>query len=118
MQTKRDRVKRRRRMRKRFDRQFEAIAKLHPRLRMAIGVLRANGWKLVRIPVAVSLTLGGLAWFLPLLGLWMLPAGLLLLAVDLPFMRKPVSAMMIRARRRLSIWARWWRGGSAALPPA
>jgi hypothetical protein len=117
MRDKRERVLRRRRVRKRFDRQFEAIAKLHPKLRLVIGVLRANGWKLVRIPAAVLLTLGGLAWFLPLLGLWMLPAGLLLLAVDLPFMRKPVSAMMIRARRRLSVWMRYWRG-RAAVPPA
>lgn len=111
---KRERVRRRQRIRARFDRQFEAIARLHPRLRGLVKVLRADGFRLVRIPVAVLLTLGGLAWFLPLLGLWMLPFGLLLLAVDLPFMRAPVSAWMIRGRRRIAIWMRLWRARKAA----
>ena len=109
MAQRQERRRRRRRARQRFDRQFEAIARLHPRLRWLVRVLRARGWMLLRLPVAVLLTLGGLAWFLPLLGLWMLPFGLMLLAVDLPYMRGPVSALMIRGRRRLSIWARWWR---------
>jgi hypothetical protein len=33
------------------------------------------------------LILGGLLFFLPILGIWMLPLGLLLLAEDLPVLR-------------------------------
>jgi hypothetical protein len=43
--------------------------------------------------------LGGLFWFLPVLGLWMLPLGLLVLSIDIPAVR--------RLRRRIEIW--WGR---------
>lgn len=58
------------------------------------------GWALVRVPVGVFFILGGLLAILPIFGLWMIPVGLLLLAVDVPLLRRPVSAAMIRLRRR------------------
>jgi purine-cytosine permease-like protein len=62
-----------------------------------------NRW--LRIVVGVLLIIGGLLGFLPVLGYWMLPLGLALLAVDWPVAR--------RAYRRLSVgWGRvtqWWR---------
>ena len=67
-------------------------------------MLRRDSWRLVRVPLAVIFSLGGLFWFLPILGLWMLPFGLLLLAVDLPILRSPISALMIRTRRRIGRW--------------
>ena len=45
----------------------------------------------IRIPVAVLSIVGGVFSFLPVLGLWMLPLELLLLAHDVPFLRKPVG---------------------------
>ena len=102
------------RRKQRFERQFEALARLHPKLRQMIRVLRDNRLRWVRLPLAIIMVLGGLVSFLPLLGLWMLPFGLLLLAVDLPFMRGPVSAGMIRARRRLAVWSARWRAWRAA----
>jgi hypothetical protein len=36
----------------------------------------------------------------------MLPVGLMLLAVDLPLLRAPLSNAMIRTRRRYDIWRR------------
>ena len=52
-----------------------------------------------RIRLGVLLCIGGLLWFLPILGLWMLPLGLLILSVDIPAIR--------RFRRRLEIlWVR------------
>jgi hypothetical protein len=41
--------------------------------------------------VAVLSIVGGVFSFLPMLGLWILPLGLLLLAHDVPFLRKPVG---------------------------
>jgi hypothetical protein len=71
--------------------------------------LRRDSWFPVRFPLAVLLTLGGCLWFLPILGLWMLPAGLLLLAVDLPTLRGPISVLLIRGRRAVKRWLRRWR---------
>lgn len=45
----------------------------------------------VRVPAGVALTAGGVLSFLPGLGIWMLPLGLALLAVDVPPMRRPMA---------------------------
>jgi hypothetical protein len=96
---------------RRFQRQFQALERLIPALRGPMSRLRRTSWFPVRFPLAVLLTLGGLFWFLPVLGLWMLPAGLLLLAVDLPTLRGPISAIVIRGRRTAQRWLRRWRDG-------
>jgi hypothetical protein len=55
-----------------------------------------------RISLGVGLILGGLLWFLPIVGLWMLPLGVVVLSVDLPRVR--------RFRRRVSVrWGRTWK---------
>ena len=95
---------------RRFDRQFESLARLIPRLRAPLAALRRDSWRLVRVPLALLLIVGGVFSFLPLLGVWMLPLGLLLLAVDLPALRAPISALLIRTRRRIGVWVAWWRG--------
>ncbi|WP_425385505.1 hypothetical protein [Tepidamorphus gemmatus] len=46
--------------------------------------------------LGVLLVIGGLFGFLPILGFWMAPLGLLLLSVDLPPVR--------RMRRRTDVW--------------
>ena len=94
---------------RRFHRQFEALARLVPLLRRPMTTLRTDSWRVIRLPLAVIFIAGGLLWFLPILGLWMLPFGLLLLAVDLPPLRGPISVLLIRSRRRISRWARRWR---------
>jgi hypothetical protein len=43
----------------------------------------------VRLLVALLLILGGLFSFLPILGLWMLPLGLLFIGQDVPMLQKP-----------------------------
>src|SRR4030095_12526436 len=48
----------------------------------------------VRLVIALLLILGGIFSFLPVLGIWMLPLGLLLIAQDVPVLQKPlVSAL-------------------------
>ena len=70
-------------------------------LRRAFGWLRGPSAKYFRIPIGIVCVLGGLLWFLPLLGAWMMPLGLLLLAQDIRFLRKPVG------RGMLWLIARW-----------
>ncbi|HZH11860.1 MAG TPA: hypothetical protein VEZ24_15985 [Microvirga sp.] len=53
----------------------------------------------LRISLGVALMLGGLVGFLPILGFWMVPLGLLVLSFDLPAAR--------RLRRRITVW--WGR---------
>ena len=97
---------------RRFQRQFEALERLFPPLRAPMSRLRRDSWFPIRFPLALLLIAGGLFSFLPVLGIWMLPLGLLLLAVDLPILRGPISALIIRGRRkghRLAIRWRHWR---------
>lgn len=100
------------RQERRFERQFESLARLVPPLRGPLAALRRDSYRLVRVPLALLLIVGGVFSILPFLGIWMLPVGLLLLAVDLPFLRGPISALLIRARRRIGIWSAKWRGKS------
>lgn len=55
--------------------------------------------RLARICVGVAFIIGGCFAFLPILGVWMLPLGLLILSIDLAFVR--------RWRRRADV--RWGR---------
>ena len=98
---------------RRFQRQFEALAQTFPALRAPLAALRKGRWCVLRLPLALLFIAGGFASFLPLLGVWMIPVGLLLLAVDLPFLRGPISVLLIRARRRISLWIRWFRARRA-----
>ncbi|MGE3476869.1 MAG: hypothetical protein AB7H70_13795 [Rhodospirillaceae bacterium] len=58
--------------------------------------------KLVRILVGILLVLFGLVGFLPVLGFWMVPVGLAVLAIDIPVVKKLVHRMM-------SAFNRWRR---------
>ena len=93
MQRKHDRIK------ARFDRQYRKIAPLVP----GMATLRKPGWMVFRIVIGVLFLIGGLLAFLPVLGLWMIPVGLLLLAIDLPVLQGPVSRVLIRGRRWIAL---------------
>jgi membrane-bound ClpP family serine protease len=59
-----------------------------------VAWLRKPSSRLVRIPLAILLIAGGIFGFLPVLGLWMLPLGLLLFAQDVPMLQKPMVQML------------------------
>ena len=52
--------------------------------------LRGPTMRAYRFPVGILLIVGGLFGFLPILGFWMIPLGLILLSQDLPFLRAPL----------------------------
>lgn len=56
-----------------------------------VSWLRKPSSRVVRIPVAALLVAGGTLSFLPVLGLWMLPLGLVLFAQDVPVLQKPMA---------------------------
>ncbi|KAB2874452.1 MAG: hypothetical protein F9K38_15665 [Pseudorhodoplanes sp.] len=69
-------------------------AQLPRRMAVVVRYLRQPQSRIVRIPAAAFLVLGGVFSFLPVLGLWMLPLGLVLVAVDLPALRPPLTRML------------------------
>lgn len=64
------------------------IARLPARLQPVVRWLRRPVARWVRIPAGLLLVAGSLLALLPVFGLWMLPLGLLLLADDLPPVRR------------------------------
>jgi hypothetical protein len=93
----------------RLDRQFERISRQVPASRGFLDWVRKPRLHLVRIPLAIVLILGGIFSFLPVLGIWMLPLGLLVLAVDIPPLRRPVGDAIVRLQRFISKSQRWYR---------
>jgi hypothetical protein len=64
------------------------ICRLPPRAQAAVRWLRRPSSRWVRLPAGVLLIAGSLLSVLPIFGLWMLPLGLMLLAEDIPPLRR------------------------------
>ena len=58
----------------------------------------------VRVPAGVALIGGGVLSFLPVLGIWMLPLGLALLAQDIPVIRRPMAHLLHFTNRNVEKW--------------
>lgn len=67
-----------------------------------LGKAWAPGAVWVRVPLALALMAGGVVGFLPILGFWMVPLGLALLALDLPFLRGPMARFLAFINRKLA----------------
>lgn len=88
---------------RRFARQVERLRRWAP----ALGGTLAPGWWLIRVPLGIVLVLGSFLAILPFFGLWMMPLGLLLLAIDLPVLRPLVASLVVRFRAVARRWG--WR---------
>lgn len=83
-----------------LDRHLDDLqAKLPGRYAGWLQKLRDPEARRIRIPAGLLLIVGGFLGFLPILGFWMLPLGLLLLAIDIPLLRKPTAWLIERVRR-------------------
>jgi hypothetical protein len=81
----------------------DALKRLEHRLPRVAGdslryFLDSSPW--MRIPPAIALVVGGTFSFLPVLGLWMLPLGLVLIAQDVPPLRGPIARAIHWADRK------------------
>lgn len=97
------------RQKRRLMRQFSLMERRIPALRRPLQMLLWEAGTFVRLPLAFLLMAGGLVSFLPFLGIWMMPLGILLLAVDVPPLRPGVSTLSIRGRRWTSLRLRRFR---------
>ena len=90
-----------------LDREFERLERNLPgSVGRSIRWLRRPSSRWIRVSAGLLLIVGGLFGFLPILGLWMAPLGLLLLAQDLPFLRRPTTRALAWLERQ---WADWRR---------
>ncbi|MDB5541927.1 MAG: hypothetical protein JWQ89_3654 [Devosia sp.] len=90
----------------RLNRQFDKIGKAVPAATGFLSWIRRPSSRIVRIPLGIVLVLGGVFSILPFLGLWMLPLGLFLLALDLPFLQGPLNRLSFWVQRK---WTNWQR---------
>jgi hypothetical protein len=88
---------------------FERIEEHLPsRLCQFFVWLRRPSSRIARIFVSALLILASVFSFLPVLGVWMLPLGLIIISQDLPFLQAP----LLRAFQWIeTTWERWrpWR---------
>ena len=68
-----------------------------------LGLLKPER-KLSRVIWGLTMLIGGCLSFLPVLGIWMLPLGLLLLAQDVPLFRRLVNRIFDMIERRHPEW--------------
>ena len=81
---------------KELDQAFDSLEEELPaRLARALRWLRDPKARWVRVPIGLLFILGSMLWFLPVVGIEMLPIGLLLIAQDVPFLRRPVGRMIL-----------------------
>jgi hypothetical protein len=71
--------------------------------------MRSPRARWVRIPLGLVCIAGSVFWFLPVLGLWFLPVGLLLIAQDVRPLRRPVGRMTLWLLRQWKRLRGWWR---------
>jgi hypothetical protein len=80
------------------------IARLPPRMAGAVHWLRRPGARPARLAAGVALVCGGVLSILPVLGLWMLPLGLVLLSEDVPTLRRLLDRALDRIERTHPHW--------------
>jgi hypothetical protein len=96
--------------RRELDRAYEGLeGEVPDRVARAIRWLRDPKARKIRIPLGVLCLIGGFFWFLPVVGLELIPIGLLLIAQDVPFLRKPVARAMIWLEGKWRELRRWWQ---------
>jgi len=91
-----------------LDRELDRLELKLPRaITRLLRWVRQPSARWVRWPLGLILMVGGVFSILPMLGLWMLPLGLVLIAQDIPFLRRPMA--------RLIAWIndRWMREADA-----
>src|SRR4051812_19211761 len=80
----------------------QIISALPARLRGFLCWLERPSMRWVRIPLGFILMLTGLLGFLPVVGFWMIPLGALLLAQEIPVLRRPALRFLTWMNRVLT----------------
>jgi hypothetical protein len=91
-----------------IDRAYEALEhELPERVARGLRWLRDPKQRWLRLTAGLLLIVASFLWFLPVLGLELLPLGLLIIAQDVPFLRRPVGRMILWFVDRWNAFKRW-----------
>jgi hypothetical protein len=82
----------------------QLIDRLPAKLQSTLRWLRRPSSRRVRIPAGLLLICGGFLSILPVFGLWMFPFGFILLAEDVPPMRRARDCLLDWIERRRPHW--------------
>jgi hypothetical protein len=82
----------------------QLIDRLPSMLGSVVRWLRRPSARLVRVPAGLLLICGGFLSILPVFGLWMFPLGLILLAEDIPAVRRWRDRLLDWIERRKPHW--------------
>ena len=74
----------------------EKLDRLPPRIAQSVHKLRNAQPAWLRLVAAALLIVGGLLWFLPVVGIWMLPVGLILVADQFPATKRLLVKLLLR----------------------
>ena len=80
------------------------IRRLPERMQSVVRWLRRPAARWVRIPAGLLLVVGSIFSILPILGLWMLPLGLVLLAEDVKLLRRGMDRVLAWIEHRRPHW--------------
>jgi purine-cytosine permease-like protein len=74
-----------------------------PKIRLGQRKFNLPESRALRLVMGVLLIIGGMLGFLPILGFWMIPLGFIVLAQDIPAVRRFNRRFGVRLKR-------WWTG--------
>jgi hypothetical protein len=86
------------------ERRLELLRRLPQQAQHILRWLRQPAPRRVRIPMGLLLILGGVFSILPILGLWMLPLGLALLAENIKPLKAAIGRMLSWIEHRRPHW--------------
>lgn len=86
-----------------------AEAQLPGLLKEWVAHLRHPSASWVRVPLGLLFIIAGFLGFLPILGFWMVPLGLVLLALDVALLRRPTAQLIVSVERWWARVRRRWR---------
>lgn len=93
-----------------LDEAFDELERETPdRVTKIIRWLRSPKARRVRLPLGILCIVASFFWFLPIIGIELFPIGLLLIAVDVPFLRRPVGLFILWLEDRWVALKRWYR---------
>ena len=96
--------------REKLDHAYEGLEREVPdRVARAIRWLRNPDSRWIRLPLGLVLIVTGFFGFLPVLGFEFIPIGLLLIAQDVPFLRKPIGIFTIWLECKWVALRQWWQ---------
>lgn len=88
----------------RLDALLDRMSRSFPKAAGFLGWVRKPSSRLVRIPLGILLVAFGFVGFLPILGFWMVPLGLMILALDIRPLQGPVVSAVEWLEEKWTTW--------------